>query len=172
MTSVKLSRLTALFLAVMLMFTLTAISIGATDVTASSPEETTAAPADTTAAPAETTAAPAETTSSSSGSTTDKKEEKKGINWDLIVTLAVIAIAVIVFVIFYFAKASFREKVQKFCRDYKSELKKIVWSPARDVKRNTIAVIVIALAFALAIGLLDLVFSKGIGSITDLIRGN
>jgi len=165
MTSVKLSKLAALFLAVMLMFTLAAVSVSAT-------EETTAAPAEETSAVAseETTAAPAEVTTAATA--TYSKEETSGINWDLIVTLGVIAIAVIVFVIFYLAKASFREKVQKFFREYKSELKKIVWSPARDVKKNTIAVIVIALAFAIAIGLLDLVFTKGIGSITDLILGN
>ncbi len=80
-----------------------------------------------------------------------------------------IGIALIVFFSFYLFKPAFREKVKKFFRDYKSELKKIVWSPARDVKKNTIVVIIIAVVFALIIGGLDILFSKGIGSLTDLI---
>ena len=112
------------------------------------------------------------TTGETTGDTTtdgDSTDKTKEINWDLIVTLAVIGIALIVFFSFYLFKPAFREKVKKFFRDYKSELKKIVWSPARDVKKNTIVVIIIAVVFALIIGGLDILFSKGIGSLTDLI---
>ncbi|MBO4792308.1 MAG: preprotein translocase subunit SecE [Clostridia bacterium] len=107
-------------------------------------------------------------TGETTGDTTSTDKTKE-INWDLIVTLAVIGIALIVFFSFYLFKPAFREKVKKFFRDYKSELKKIVWSPARDVKKNTIVVIIIAVVFALIIGGLDILFSKGIGSLTDLI---
>ena len=47
-------------------------------------------------------------------------------------------------------------------RSIKSELKKVVWSPKREVKKNTVIVLVFVAAFAILIGLLDFLFSKGI----------
>lgn len=170
MTSVRFSKIAALLLAVLLMFALFSVTAFASETEAAGETEAAAAAGDETEA-----SEPEETTGETEAveTTGDTEETKdKTVNWDLIITLAVIGVALIVFFIFYFAKASFREKVKKFFRDYKSELKKIVWSPARDVKKNTIVVIVIALAFALVIGLLDILFSKGIGSLTDLILSN
>ena len=176
MTSVRFSKIAALLLAVLLMFALFSVTAFASETEAAGETDSAAATGDETEAPeaTESDAAAGDTVTTGETVTTgDTKETKdKTVNWDLIITLAVIGVALIVFFIFYFAKASFREKVKKFFRDYKSELKKIVWSPARDVKKNTIVVIVIALAFALVIGLLDILFSKGIGSLTDLILSN
>ena len=176
MTSVRFSKIAALLLAVLLMFALFSVTAFASETEAAGETDSAAATGDETEAPeaTESDAAAGDTVTTGETVTTgDTKETKdKTVNWDLIITLAVIGVALIVFFIFYFAKASFREKVKKFFRDYKSERKKIVWSPARDVKKNTIVVIVIALAFALVIGLLDILFSKGIGSLTDLILSN
>ena len=176
MTSVRFSKIAALLLAVLLMFALFSVTAFASETEAAGETEAAAAAGDETEAsePEETTGeTEAVETTGDTVTTGDTEETKdKTVNWDLLITLAVIGVALIVFFIFYFAKASFREKVKKFFRDYKSELKKIVWSPARDVKKNTIVVIVIALAFALVIGLLDILFSKGIGSLTDLILSN
>ena len=53
-------------------------------------------------------------------------------------------------------------RIKKFLRDYKSELKKIVWPTRPQVIQNT-GVVLIAIAFVAAIvGLLDLAFGVGI----------
>lgn len=51
-----------------------------------------------------------------------------------------------------------REKLGESLRAYKSELKKITWFPGKSVWRCTLLVIVIVLATALLIGLLDIAF--------------
>ena len=48
------------------------------------------------------------------------------------------------------------KKCGKFFRDVLSELKKVVWTPKSEVKKSTIIVIVSVVAFAIAIGLIDL----------------
>ena len=64
--------------------------------------------------------------------------------------------------VLYFVNPKFKKKMQDFSRSIKSELKKVVWSPAKDVKKNTVIVLVFVALFAIMIGLLDFVFSKGI----------
>lgn len=61
--------------------------------------------------------------------------------------------------------ASFAAKVESgkiygFFRDYKSEMKKIVWSPKKDVARNTTMVVVILLVVGILVGLLDFGFTN------------
>ncbi|MBQ7011845.1 MAG: preprotein translocase subunit SecE [Clostridia bacterium] len=56
-------------------------------------------------------------------------------------------------------KPSFGERIKKFFRDYGSELKKITWSPAKDVKSNTIVVLVSIAVVCVIIALLDVTFS-------------
>ena len=53
-------------------------------------------------------------------------------------------------------------KTAGFWKGFKSELKKIVWTPWNQVKKNTFVVLVIIIAAAIVIGALDLLFSKGI----------
>jgi preprotein translocase subunit SecE len=56
-------------------------------------------------------------------------------------------------------KPSFGERIKKFFRDYGSELKKITWSSKKDVKSNTIVVLVSILVVGLIIFGLDMLFS-------------
>jgi len=61
-------------------------------------------------------------------------------------------------------------RIKKFFRDYKSELKKIVWPTRPQVIQNT-GVVIIAIAFiAVIVGLLDLAFGTGIINGLDQIR--
>ena len=169
MTAVRLTKLTSLFAVLALVFALfcAASTVCAADTEA---ETTAAAEAGETEA---TETEPEATEPAGSGTlTTGTDTEKKDLNWDLIITLGVIGAAVIVLLLLYLFNVKFRERVKKFFKEYRSELKKIVWSPARDVKKNTIVVIVVALAFAIAIGILDVVFSRGFSSITNLITGS
>lgn len=54
------------------------------------------------------------------------------------------------------------ERLKKFWRDYKSELKKIVWSPWKQVRKNTTLVIIAVIVIGAVIGLLDYGFSNAI----------
>ena len=170
----KTSKILAVILAAMLMLTLLTANVFADEVTGDAAAETTAEVAgDATEAPAEETEAPAEDDHDDhdhdhEGDTED--EHDHSINWvDIIVSASIIVLAVLAFVICYFAIPSFKEKVKKFFSDYKSELKKVTWSSKEDVRRNTITVIVVIVALVIVIALLDVIFSGGIEALSHLI---
>ena len=51
-------------------------------------------------------------------------------------------------------------RIYGFFRDYKSEMKKIVWSSKEDVLKNTVVVVVTLVIVGALVGLLDLGFSQ------------
>ena len=53
-------------------------------------------------------------------------------------------------------------RIAKFFRDYKSELKKITWCPFKTVKTNTVLVCVLVVILAIVIALLDLGAGEGL----------
>ena len=170
----KTSKILAVILAAMLMLTLLTANVFADEVTGEAAAETTAEVAgDATEAPAEETEAPAEDDHDDhdhdhEGETED--EHDHSINWvDIIVSASIIVLAVLAFVICYFAIPSFKDKVKKFFSDYKSELKKVTWSSKEDVRRNTITVIVVIAALVIVIAILDMIFSGGIEALSHLI---
>ena len=170
----KTSKILAVILAAMLMLTLLTANVFADEATGEAAAETTAEVAgDATEAPAEETEAPAEDDHDDhdhdhEGETED--EHDHSINWvDIIVSASIIVLAVLAFVICYFAIPSFKEKVKKFFSDYKSELKKVTWSSKEDVRRNTITVIVVIAALVIVIAILDMIFSGGIEALSHLI---
>lgn len=59
-------------------------------------------------------------------------------------------------------KVSFGQRVSHFFRSYKSEMKKIVWSPWKQVRKNSLVVFVVVAACAAIICALDFAFSRGI----------
>lgn len=156
MTSVRFFKTLAAFLALALMLSLCSLSIFADE-----PEATTAEGEATTAAPGETTAAPADETTAASDDDHDHDHDH-GFPWDAVISFGIVIIAIIVLLIVYFVNPKFKEKVQNFFRSLKSELNKVVWSSKDDVKKNTIVVLIFVVAFAVLIGLLDFLFSKGI----------
>lgn len=160
MTSVRFSKLLAVLLAAILMLTLLPTFVFAAEDGAEN---------DTNAADVSATeAAPTEDKDPDAEEEPDdpaEPEKKKAPNWDLIISLSIIGLAVIVFVILYFAVPKVRDAVNKFFREYKSELGKIVWSSWSDVKKNTAVVIIIVAAFSLMIGVLDFLFAKGIAGL-------
>ncbi len=156
MTSVRFFKTLAAFLALALMLSLCSLSIFADE-----PEATTAEGEATTAAPDETTAAPADETTAASDDDHDHDHDH-GFPWDAVISFGIVIIAIIVLLIVYFVNPKFKEKVQNFFRSLKSELNKVVWSSKDDVKKNTIVVLIFVAAFAVLIGLLDFLFSKGI----------
>ncbi len=164
-----LRALTALSVALILTISCLAVGVSADTTVAAG---TTAAPAET-STPAESgeeTKDAVTTTASTTTATTtehthddEKEEEKSYLN--LIVTLVVVVIIVAVALIYYFKNP---EKVQKFWKGYKGELKKIVWLPKDELKRNTIVVCVIVVITVVLIALLDLVFSNVVWFLMDL----
>lgn len=60
-------------------------------------------------------------------------------------------------------------RIAKFFRDYKSEMKKITWCPFKTVKQSTVLVIVLTILLAAVIAVLDLGFSKGLLEFGKLI---
>ena len=58
------------------------------------------------------------------------------------------------------ADAKKDNKLAKFLRGTKSELKKIVWPTWEQVMKNTVVVLVVVIAVALIIAGLDLLFNR------------
>ena len=97
----------------------------------------------------------------------EEKKEDEGFTTSDLVLLIIFGVVVIVVAIVCIIK---RERVGKFFRGLKSEFKKIVWSPWNQVRKNTIVVIVVVIALAAVIGLLDYLFGNGITELKNLIN--
>lgn len=98
-----------------------------------------------------------------SDDTDDGKDSKLGVGfW---ISMGILGALIIVGVVFAIIK---REKLKVWLKSYKSELKKIVWMPWSQVRKNTVVVIVVVVALAAVIGLLDYAFSKGIIALGSL----
>jgi len=67
-------------------------------------------------------------------------------------------------------KVKFGTRMKNFFRDYKSELKRIVWPTRPDVVRNTGVVLVAIIFVAAIVGALDLVFGLGINALGTIAR--
>ncbi|MBP3919286.1 MAG: preprotein translocase subunit SecE [Clostridia bacterium] len=65
-------------------------------------------------------------------------------------------------------KVKFTERAKKFWRDYKSEFKKIVWPSKEETTKSTVVVIITIAVFAISIGILDFLFSKGLTLLSHL----
>ena len=63
------------------------------------------------------------------------------------------------------------DRIKKFFRDYKSEMKKIVWPTRAQVIQNTGVVVFCIMVIAVIVGVLDLAFGTGIINLLGGIRG-
>ncbi len=61
------------------------------------------------------------------------------------------------------------ERIGHFFRSYKSEIKKIVWCPWKQVRKNSLVVLAVVVACAAVICALDLAFSEVLRTLADLI---
>ena len=71
-------------------------------------------------------------------------------------------------------KVPLGERFKKFIKDYRSELKKIVWPSREQTIQNTGVVVIAILFMTVVVGILDLVFGlgiKGLAGIKTLING-
>ena len=60
------------------------------------------------------------------------------------------------------------ERIGHFFRSYVSEIKKIVWSPWKQVRKNSLVVLAVVVACAAVICALDLAFSEALLSLAEL----
>ena len=65
-------------------------------------------------------------------------------------------------------KVPFALRGRRFFRSCKSEGKKVVWTPFKTVRKNTLVVIIVIVVCAIVIGLLDWVFSRGFNALAGL----
>jgi len=77
-------------------------------------------------------------------------------------TIVLLIIAGVIVVIGTILIVKYRVKVAKFFRALKSEVKKIVWLPWDQTRKNTWVVLVILILFAVAICAIDFGLQKGI----------
>ncbi|MFA6947919.1 MAG: preprotein translocase subunit SecE [Eubacteriales bacterium] len=66
-------------------------------------------------------------------------------------------------------KVKFTDKVKRFFRDYKSEMKKIVWYSRKDTIHSTILVVVAIVISAAFIGAIDFGFSKAVMALGSIV---
>ncbi len=64
-------------------------------------------------------------------------------------------------------KLSFFEKIKKFFKDIKAELKKITWFSTEQTLKSTAIVCIMVIVFAIVIGLLD----YGFATLMNLLGG-
>ncbi len=64
-------------------------------------------------------------------------------------------------------KANPFQKVIRYCKDLKSEIKKVVWPSAKQIKNNSVVVLVFVVISAVFLSLIDL----GLGQLVALVFG-
>lgn len=60
-------------------------------------------------------------------------------------------------------------RLGKFWREYKSEMKKIVWYDRKSTMRSTVVVLVSIIVSAIVLGVLDFGFAQGIMALGKLV---
>ena len=105
----------------------------------------------------------AEETTTAATSTPEVAKDYTG----LIITLSIIAVILVIAVIVAIKN---RVKLAAFLRSVKSEMKKVVWSPKDQTRKNFLVVMVICIAVVILIGILDFAFNKGITALTGWIK--
>ncbi len=65
-------------------------------------------------------------------------------------------------------KPSIWSRIASWARSIKSEVKKISWSPWSEVRKNTLVVLVMIIACAIALFIVDYVFAEGIRLLGNL----
>ena len=93
--------------------------------------------------------------------------EKKSI-WSYLLIPAIIVAVLGVAAFIILRNPKIRERIKKFFKDYKSEMKKIVWPTRKQVIQNTGIVLVAIIFVALVVGVLDALFGLGISALSKI----
>ncbi len=170
------SKLLALLLAFMLMISVSTVFVCAdtdegttaetdsTDVTTDEETEDAATSADESAEETEDETDEVTTDAESTDDEDEEEEESTSFLSSFLsflgssggITLIVIIVIAVIYLIWW---AKHREKASKTWRAFKSEFKKVVWADKYETLKNTIVVIIVILAFALVLGIVDYLLS-------------
>lgn len=175
----KLAVLAALLSLLMLVSMLAVVPAFAEDATTA--EETTVAETVEATEPEsseETEAGTGAESSTEKGTEASTKEETTTVNKDELekakqrrirgyINLGVGAVILIGLAVLAFV---FRAKIPAWWKGLKSECGKITWCPKDKLKKNVFVVIIIIVAIAAAIGVLDFVFSRGMILLGELVH--
>ena len=164
MTFTNKRSLIALLLSLVLVVSLFTVGIFADDAESSDNTEITSA------ADEEST----ETKAAGSSEKNDKEEKEeettesvlvKRTKDSLIINGIIIGVLVIIGVVIIIR---FRKKLGGFLSSVKSEFKRITWSSKENTRKSFLVVIVVAVAVALMLWLIDIAFNTGISELTKL----
>lgn len=64
-------------------------------------------------------------------------------------------------------KPNFFQRISKYVREVKSEMKKVVWPTFKKVKQNTLIVMLYVVIVGIVIWVLDALFTKGMSLIIN-----
>ena len=174
MTITNKRSLIALLLSLVLVVSLFTVSLSATEgvtdeiSTENSTEVTTEAATEADESNSESvseTEKETETETDNTAALIEKQQNEK--KKTLIINFAIIGVIVLVAVLLC---VKFRAKLGDFMRSVKSEMKKIVWSGKENTRKSFLVVIVVAVAVAILLGLMDLAFNTGISQLASLFK--
>ena len=159
----------ALMLAGAFLLSIFTVSVFATDVVM--PESTPSSGDVTTPSSDVTTAEPSGDTTptgTTAPSTTAPTTTSGGFPLHQIFPLGIFVVVLIVLAVVFFGLPKYRERTLKFCRSIKSECKKVSWYSWKNTRKGTLIVIISVVALAIVIGLLDVLFSTFINTLTKI----
>jgi preprotein translocase subunit SecE len=67
-------------------------------------------------------------------------------------------------------KGNIFKRIGNYLNEIKGELKKVTWPTKNDMQKTTIAVIISSFIFGIYLFLVDVIFSKIINEVIDLIK--
>ena len=161
MTITTKRSLIALLLSLVLVVSLFTVGIFADDS-----EEADTAESTTVAEKEETTEKKAEETTKKTEETTESATVKR-VKDSLIINGIIIGVIVLIGVVLIIR---FRKKLGGFLSSVKSEFKRITWSSKENTRKSFLVVIVVAIAVALMLWLIDIAFNTGISELTKLFN--
>ena len=114
-----------------------------------------------------TTATTATTTAATTTANTADDAANKG---DMTRGLINIGVGVVILVVVLILCIKFRSKIPAWWKALKSECGKISWCTGDKLKKNTFVVVIIIVAIAIVIGVLDFTFSRGMILLGELFH--
>ncbi len=90
--------------------------------------------------------------------------------WARVITLAVIVILIVVAIILSKTNSKLGQRINKFFKEYWSEIKKVTWYPTKDTAKATGIVLVFLIVAAIAIGVLDFGFTQIVKLLANLFN--
>ncbi|MBR3879741.1 MAG: preprotein translocase subunit SecE [Clostridia bacterium] len=165
MTVTAKRSLIALFLSLVLVVSLFTVNVAAATEAEGTSAEVESVTEKVTGTEKETTKKEEVTTESAAEKA--EREQREETITTLIINGAIIAAIILIIVI---VAIKFRVKLGAFLRSVKSELKKIVWTSKENTRKGFLVVAIVAVAFAIALGLMDFAFQTGISSLAELFK--